>query len=523
MPTPSFTSSRLRRARRVAAGALAAVALPLSACGGDSVTGGSSDIDPAAVVPAAAAAYAELTVRPEGDLKTNVESLAQKIARTDDPGAQIVKLLDDELKEDNASFKDDIDPWLGDKVGVAITGVRNGEPDYALLFAATDTDKALAALKKGETGLVERTYKDVKYTFNPDEQQAAVGIKDTLVVATETALKQVIDVEKGADSLADSDKLKKARDSVEADRLAFFYVNPAVAIDLAAAASPLIGAQAAQFKALLGGDKVSAIGGALIAAADAIRVQLAVDGQTGKGGAADAAQTVASLPAGSVAAAGFGDVGARARDTVTQLGKLGGPFSTILSQFTTITGLDLQRDVLAWMGKGGAFLRAKGVADIGGALVVDTTDEAKTAAFIQTIRRLVTQFGANQGLRVTDFNGQGATGVQIATSDLPFPIIVASGGGKFVVAAGGTAVQEALKPTGTLSDDAQFKAIASKLGAKPALYVDFKALLGFADLAVGSDPDYAKVKQYLQAFTGLAAGGDESGGTTRSNLVIGVK
>ncbi len=523
MPTTSFTSSRPRRARRFTAGVLAAVALPLSACGGDSVTGGSSDVDLAAVVPAAAAVYAELTVRPEGDLKTNVESLAQKLAKTGDPGGQIVKLLDDELKKDNRSFKDDIDPWLGDKVGVAITGVGNGRPDYALLFAATDTDKALAALKKGETGLVERTYKDVKYTFNSDEQKAAVGIRDMLVLATETALKQVIDVEKGADSLADSDKLKKARDSVEADRLAFLYVNPAAAIDLAAAASPLIGAQAGQFKALLGGDKVSAIGGALIAAADAIRVQVAVDGQTSKGGAADAAQTVASLPAGSVAAAGFGDIGSRARDAVTQLGKLGAPFSTIIAQFTTITGLDLQRDVLAWMGKGGAFLRAKGIADIGGALVVDTTDERKSAAFIQAVRRLVTQFGAGQGLRVASFSGQGARGVQISTSELPFPIIVATGGGKFVIAAGGTAVQEALKPSGTLGDDAQFKATAAQLGAKPALYVDLKALVGFADLAVGSDPGYTKAKRYLQALTGLAAGSDHSGGTSKSSLVVGVK
>jgi hypothetical protein len=504
--------------------ALAALAFPIAGCGSDGGGSGSSDVDPASVVPASAAFYGEVTVRPEGDLKTSVETLAKKIARNDDPGGELIKQIDASLKDENQTFKDDIDPWLGKKVAVAITGLKDPQsPDYAIVVAATDTGKALDALKEGEKGLVERTYKDVKYTFNAKQQQAAAGIGDTLVVATEASLKSIIDVEKGAASLARSDKLTQARKSVTSDGLGFFYVDPVSVIDLIAASSPAIGSQAGQFKSLLGGDKASAIGAALTAAADSIRLETAVDGQAAKGAADEAAQTVAGLPAGSLAAAGFGSIGTRAEAGVAQLQKLGGIYATALAQFKTITGLDLQQDVFSWMGKGGLFVRAKGLADIGGAIVVETSDEKKSAAFIDSVRRLIEQFGATSDLRVSNFSGQGAKGFQLRTGQFPFPIIVATGAGKFVVAVGDSSVREALKPSATLGDDPKFKATAAQLGTKPALYVDLAGILGFVDLAAGSDPGYQKAKKYLQAFTALAAGSQQSGGTTKSSLVVGVK
>lgn len=512
------------RGRRLLAGAALALALPVAGCGGGS-SGGSGDTDPASVVPARAALYAEVTVRPDGDQAAAVRALGQKIGQTDDVAAELVKAIDKGLKKDGGTFKTDIDPWLGDRVAVAITGLSNPQnPDYAIVAAAKDTKKALASLKKGEKGLVERKYKDVTYTWNPKEQQAAAGVGDTLVIATEPALKQVIDVDKGADALGDSDKLAKTRKSVTAKRLGFLYADPAAIIDLAAASSPAFGAQAGQLKSLLGGAKASAVGAALIAAADAIRVETAVDGRSADSSAAgDAADTVEGLPAGSLLAFGTGPIGSRAQKGVAQLGRLGGIYSTVLSQFKTITGLDLEQDVLSWMGKGGLFVRAKGLADIGGALVVETSSEAKSAAFIQSLDRLITQFGAGQGVTTKPFDGSGAKGIELRADGLPFPVVIATGKGTFVVAVGKTAVQEALTPTGKLGDDAQFKAVATQLGTRPALYVDLKGILGIVDVAAGSDADYQKARKYLQAFTGMAAGSRTSGATTRSSLVIGVK
>ncbi len=250
----------------------------------------------------------------------------------------------------------------------------------------------------------------------------------------------------------------------------------------------------------------------------------AVDGQPGSGASNDAAaQALAGLPTGSVAAIGLGQIGSQAQKGVAQLQQLGGVYGSVISQFRTITGLDLQQDVLSWMGSGGLFVRANGLADIGGALVVQTSAEAKSAAFIASIRRLITQFGGNSGVQVRSFDANGARGIQLAISQLPFPLIIATGSGKFVIAVGQGAVREALKPTGTLGEDAQFKATAAKLGAKPSVYVDIQSILGFADLAARGDKRYAEARRYLQAFTALAAGAKRSGDTTKSSLVVGVK
>lgn len=523
---PHFaTPSRPSRGRRLVAGALLVLVLPVAGCGGASHSGSSGGTDPASVVPARAALYAEVTVRPGGDQAAAVRALGQKIGKTDNVAAELVKAIDQGLKKNGATFKTDIDPWLGDKVAIAIIGLTTPQhPDYAIIAAAKDTKKALASLKKGEKGLVDRKYKGVTYTWNAKEQQAAAGVGGTLVIATEPGLKQVIDVDKGADALGDSDKLTKARKSVTAKRLGFLYADPAAIIDLAASSSPTLGAQAGQLKSLFGGAKASAVGAAVIAAADSIRVETAVAGQTAGGTApGDAADTVQGLPAGSLLAFGTGSIGAQAQKGVAKLSQLGGIYSTVLSQFKTITGLDLQQDVLSWMGKGGLFVRAKGLADVGGALVVDTSSEAKSAAFIQSLDRLITQFGRGQGVTTTPYRGSGAKGIELRADALPFPIIVATGKGKFVIAAGKTAVSQALSPTGRLGDDPQFKAVAAQLGTRPALYLDLKGIVGLADVAAGSDPKYQQARKYLEAFTALAAGSEKTGGTTKSSLVVGVK
>jgi hypothetical protein len=511
-----------RRSRLALAGAVLALAVPVAGCGGgSSSSGGTGDADPAAVVPAAAAFYGELTVRPTGDVKANVESLAKKVTGTADPGQKLVALLDKSLSSSGRSFKKDIDPWLGNKVGVAVTGLRGSNPDYVIVLDAKDTGKGIATLKKSAKKVVERKYKGVTYLYNATENQAAVAEKGTVSIGTETAIRAVIDVDKGADALADSTNLKKARDNADPKALGFFYADPAGLLNLAASSNPLLGSQASSLQGLLGSAKP--LTATLTAQPDALRLQTAVESAKAAKANSEAADTVAALPDGSVLALGFGTIGSQASQGVAQVQKLGGIFAGVLGQFTAITGLDLQRDVLSWMGKGGLFVRAKGLADIGGALVVDTSSEQKTTAFIASARRLITQFGGSQGLKLTPFSGSGAKGFSLKISQLPFPIIVATGGGKFVVAVGESSVAQALKPTGKLGDDPQFKATATQLGTKPIFYVDLKSLVGFAQLALGNDATFKQAEPYLTALTALAAGSDVSGKTVKTSLVVGVK
>ena len=93
-------------------------------CGSSSGSGGSDD--PAALIPAGAPVYIEGVVRPDGKVRTDLKGALKKILRTDDPAAKITQLLNDTGKGEKVTFKDDVDPWLGDRVGVAVTALHNG-------------------------------------------------------------------------------------------------------------------------------------------------------------------------------------------------------------------------------------------------------------------------------------------------------------------------------------------------------------------------------------------------------------
>ena len=54
----------------------------------------------------------------------------------------------------------------------------------------------------------------------------------------------------------------------------------------------------------------------------------------------------------------------------------------VLRQFEQQTGIDLREDVLSWMGDAGVFVPGTTLSDIGGALVVESKDAAKSEAFV---------------------------------------------------------------------------------------------------------------------------------------------
>ena len=159
-------------------------------------------------------------MRPEGDQRDDVLDAAGKVLRTDDPEAKIRELLDKAFKEsDNpdTSYEKDIEPWLGEKAGVWVTGVDRDEPGYVALVATKDTEKAQEAIDEGikdEGGAVkERSYEGVDYQV--DEDGVAAGIVgDFFTVGTEPEFKRTVKANDG-DSLADD---KKYKDTVDEHR-----------------------------------------------------------------------------------------------------------------------------------------------------------------------------------------------------------------------------------------------------------------------------------------------------------------
>src|SRR3954469_15908482 len=168
--------------------AAAAFAVPIAGCGGEaSSSSAGATTDPAAFLPAAAPVYVEAQVRPEGDLKANVTTVAGKILHTQDPGGKLVALIDKGLKDNGASYAKDVEPWLGQRLGLAVTGVKAaGGPhgpdlDLAAAIAAKDDDAAKAFVTSRK-GVVEREYRDVKYQYKADDDLAAAVVDHTVLL-----------------------------------------------------------------------------------------------------------------------------------------------------------------------------------------------------------------------------------------------------------------------------------------------------------------------------------------------------
>ena len=70
--------------------------------------------------------------------------------------------------------------------------------------------------------------------------------------------------------------------------------------------------------------------------------------------------------------------------------ELGGR-DAIEQQLKQATGLDLQEDVISWMGDWGLFVRGTTLEDLSGGLIIETTDEAASKRAIDAVARLARQ------------------------------------------------------------------------------------------------------------------------------------
>jgi hypothetical protein len=508
--------------------AAAAVALPIAGCGGDASSGGDAGADPAAFLPASSSVYVEAQVRPEGDLAANATSVAGKILRTGDPGGKIVGLIDRGLKDEGGSYAKDVEPWLGKRAGLAVTGARSGrQPDLVAAIASKDDDAAKAFVD-GRKGTTQRTYRDVTYRFAADDDLATAVVDHVVLVGTERGFKSAIDARSG-DTLSDAKAFKEARDTVGTDGLGFFYAEPSRLLDLvgsSAAGSAKTGSQAQAFKGLLSGTGIRSIAGKLDAAQDALRVDAAVIGmKSGTGATAgDGPGAAAAVPAGSWLSVGVGDVGATVQRALAGAGASGATGgldpAALLEQLKGSLGVDVQKDLLAWMGDAALFVRGTTMEDLGGALVVHSKDPAASRKAIGTIRRLLETFGVKPGA-LTGVSG--AEGLTLSGGGLPDAIQIAAKGDQFVIAYGRDALKDALAGGDELGATAPFKTAAGLLGgAKPSLFLDTPQLVALLGAVAGGDADFAKAKPTLDAFGPAAAGVSSKDDVLRLEVAVSV-
>lgn len=498
----------------------------LAGCGSSSSS--SSASDPAQLVPASAPFYAEAVVRPKGKEAADVDAVLKKVLRTDDPAGTLRSFFDKAASKDGVSFAKDVEPWLGDRVGLAVTSLRGSNADAVVVIPSTDDGKAGAALKKTKGDIVQRTYKGIDYRLDRKDGTAAAVVAHQVVIGSEPAFKAAVDASKGQ-SLGDANALRTARAKVAQDRIGFLYLDVQgflQAATQAASSDPQVGAIVQAFAGAL----PKTIAAALQADPDVIRIDAASIGTpksfTSGGSGAD---MVASLPSDSWVALGVANLGQTIDRTLQAVQGAGGltgvGVKALLGQLQTQTGLDLRRDVLAWMGDAGVFVTGTSSSDLGGALVVKTSDPAKTKATIAALRKLAN--GQSGGSRIEDLHAQGVDdGFSVKSSGGP-RVDVALAGDKFVVAIGGNRVlAKAIAPGQGLGTAPAFAGAGAKLGGgvRPSFFLDMEQLTRLIGAFAGNSADFQKAKPYLDTFGAVVAGAhDEGGGVTRVRLLVTLK
>jgi hypothetical protein len=148
-PAPAEDGIRTRRIRRrIAVGATVAGAVVIGGAGyavAAYLSGGGAQ--PEEVLPADTLAFVKLDLDPAMGQKTAVAALMEKFPALGDGPDDIRQDLVDGLLEfgdTELSYAEDVDPWLGDRMAVAVVRDEASEPGFAVVFVlAVDDQQAM--------------------------------------------------------------------------------------------------------------------------------------------------------------------------------------------------------------------------------------------------------------------------------------------------------------------------------------------------------------------------------------------
>jgi hypothetical protein len=502
--------------------ALSVIAVPVAGCGGDDeAASGASEL-----VPAGAVLYAEATLKPEGDQKEAIDSILAKFPGGGESGDKLKDLIEKGLRESNApiSFKKDIEPWLGDEAAFFTSAAGQiGQPTAAAgLVATDDEDAARDALEKSAEGKTrEKSYKDVDYLI--DESGDAGAVFDGFVVlGSEAGVKAAIDASKGGPKLSDDEDYKNAIEKASDDRLGLFYVNsPQVVKTMEQTGGSAV---PDSFKKLFNEPVVATAD----ADNDGVTLEGTIPEDLGRAFAfaGQGSDLLTDMPGDSWLAFAQTDFGKLLDFYVDAFAGVAGGRDAIEQQFKAATGLDLQKDVLDWMGDFAIFVRGKSVAELNGALVIETSDEAASGRFIAAIERL----GKSQAEGAVRFGRLtapgGGEGFSVTSAGIPKPIHVFQRSGRVVIAYGDAAAADAIDAGAKLGDSADFAASRDSLGGDydVSFYVLVKPILDLVDSTeAGSDADWQDAKPYLEPLSALVGGTSGDGDNLKSAVKLIVK
>ncbi len=532
--------------------AIVLVAL-LAGCGSSS----SPPLDPATVVPASAPLYVSATVKPSGKLKSATTASTQKLTHSGEPFSSLLKLLSPSGRQ--LSYARDVKPWLGARAGAFAISLDSAKATEAItsslseaiakssiaaaaegilqqllagktstgavVLDTTDTGKANAFLtaRAQEAGAHATSYRGVSYQV--DANGYAEGLVGKFaVLGSESALHSVIDTEQAgpASSIVHAAPYAKLTSTAEPQALANVYLNTSGLPSLGG----LLGSTAQAYVSLLPSPTSFAL--------DIDTIPSSAGTETGLLPGTAAAQLVGQLPGGSWLALGIGDVSATFGQGATTLRTFVTPLTKLKIGTFSLEGIfaplfaksvDLNKDLLSWMGAAGVFASGSGLLNLQAGVVIASTDPTRSRAAVGKLAQAYRQAG-DEATPTTIPGAEEAVTVKITG----FPVIVAigAGNGKFAIGLGPASVQEALNPSTTLASSANYQAAATTLGhgLKPSLLVEFPTLVSLIEtLGLAQSEGISSALPYLQTLSTLAGGGGESlgNGVTRARVVLGLQ
>jgi hypothetical protein len=531
-----MSRERVIRALAAVITVMAAV-VAVGGCGSSAGSSSGTGADPASIAPAGSVLYFSAVVRPTGSLATGAVSAAQEISHLSDPFGKLRQSLQAAATGHGAGidYANDIAPWLGSRVGVFVvaasgaSGAGLSRPAFAAIADATNSAKAMAFIEKvlrrsSPVGVIDsHSYRGTSYdTLGPTGQEAGGIVKGFAVYGTVTGVRAAIDTASGGPALAAASAYQGSGADTSAV-LAGAYVNfnslLHVIADSGIGGTSLLGSALGGVGPHSFGLTFSASGSSL--AFDAVTSLSKAAGAQGQG----AAQTLAALPGDAWLGVGLGNLGA---DVTRELGQFGGAAGGLASAQelfalldSRLHGLNIERDILPWLGSAGLFLTGGSVQTLGGALVVHSTRPTASKAAVGQIRAALAHVG---GIKVSSASVPGAdAAISVQPAGSSLVVYVVDGNGRFAVALGSQAAAQALRPTNTLAGSSIYHTATGELGAgfTPTLLVSIPSI---ASLVLPRLPTRAaaEVRPYLGAFTVLAAGAQHSGSRATARLVVGL-
>ncbi|HEX5375305.1 MAG TPA: DUF3352 domain-containing protein [Solirubrobacterales bacterium] len=504
----------------------------VAGCGGD---GGSSS-DAAGFAAPGSLVFVEAELRPTGEMKADVDEIAGTVAGADSLGDLIVSELESSASEEGepVDFAKEVEPWLGEKAGVAFQELdEDGDPsDPVIAVETTDAtatqefidDQAAQSSDSFEDG----SYEGIDFKVGGSDDNGVGVIDDFLVIAEgKKGFKAAVDAV-GGDSLADEARFADAISAASDGSFADIYVDVGGLLE---ASDDEIDPQAREILESSGIDPSEATAVAsVIPGSGQIQVDVSSDLGGEEAPSGDASELIGSLPADSFAAVGATEFGDQLTEAIDELDKTGIPDQGVppnqLKNTLKEAGVDLD-EIAESLEDAAVFARGSSESSLAGALVL-TSDSGEAAKAVANLGDLLRDVGTPG---VTAVSSNGASGFSVRSSELgDKPLVVVSKGHRVAI---GYSLAPALdgldaESGSTLSGQASYEAAVSALGGTPiSAFADGPGALRLAESMIKpSDDDFEdfqEAKPYLRHVEYVGMGSGSDGDLATAKLIVGLE